>query len=256
MRREEYSNASILHYDARRRVGSRTCTALRELGFRRIANVHNADDLGKLMLARQFDLAVYGSEAVDSGSLDLIGRTRQYDRSSDPYTPMILMTWNAATDVVRKALNTGTDQLLLWPFSPGQIGARVDALISARKRFVETEDYLGPERRDPTGRRRRSNSVVVPNALQARVQRRPDLAPSAEAIQAARVSLGLVKMDNIARRICSVAKILRQHGDDAGFPRTRVVDDLAAILKSLAVIREGLAAVGQDHKLSFCDSVE
>jgi DNA-binding response OmpR family regulator len=256
MRREEYSNASILHYDTRQRVGKRTCTALRELGFRRITNVNNANELGKLMRAKQFDLTVYGSDAADSASLDFICRTRQYGKSSDPFTPMILMTWNAAVDVVRSALNTGTDQLLLWPFSAQQLGVRVDALVSARKRFIETEDYMGPERRDTSGRRVRSHSIEVPNALRAKVERRPDLAPSAEAIQVARTNLEFVKISNIARRICAIAKLLGRNGDDAGSSRHRPVGDLDTILKSLAVVRHALAAGGQEHRLSFCDSVE
>ena len=256
MHRAEYTNALILHYDARRRVGKRTCAALGELGFRRIANVDNAEDLSNLMQSRQFELAVYGNDAAASGSMELISRARQYDKSSDPYTPMILVTWNGAPDMVRKALNTGTDQLLLWPFSPRQLGARVDALVSARRRFIETQDYLGPERRITTGRGTGANTVEVPNALRARVQRRPDLAPSAESIQAARASLEFIKMGNVARRICAIAKTLREHCDDAGFLRLRSVDELAAIQKSLAVIRKTMAAIKQDHKLSYCDSVE
>ncbi len=256
MRRVQYTNASILHYDARRQVGRRTCAALAELGFRRIANVDNAEDLCKLMRSRQFELAVYGNDAAVSGSMDLVSQTRQYDKSSDPYTPMIMVSWNGASEMVRKALNTGTDQLLLWPFSPRQLGARVDALVSARKPFIETEDYLGPERRGSLERRTRSNSVEVPNALRARVEGRPDLAPSAVAIQAARSSLEFVKIDNVAKRICSTAKVLRQHHDDVGFHPHRATAELEAIQKSLAVIRKALSAVEQDHKQPYCDSVE
>ncbi|NQV58104.1 MAG: hypothetical protein HQ502_00450 [Alphaproteobacteria bacterium] len=256
MRRAEYENASILHYDARRRVGKRTCAALGELGFRRIENVDNVDTLAKLMRSRQFDLAVYGNDAAAAGSLATIRQTRQYDKSSDPYTPMILMTWNAASEAVRKALNTGTDQLLLWPFSTQQIGARVEALITARKPFIETEDYLGPERRDPMAHRPYSKSIEVPNALRAKVQRRPDLAPGIEAIQAARTSLESIKIGNIANRICAVAKMLRRHAENIGFLQDLAVDELASIRKSLGVIRKALAILQQDHKQSFCDVVE
>ncbi|MDA1098900.1 MAG: hypothetical protein O2967_07925 [Proteobacteria bacterium] len=208
------------------------------------------------MRTRQFELAVYGNDATASGSMDLIGQTRQYEKSSDPYTPMILVSWNGGSEMVRKALSTGTDQLLLWPFSTGQLGARVDALISARKRFIETEDYLGPERRQPKGRRALSHSIEVPNALRARVEGRPDLAPSAVAIQTARARLGFIKIVNVAKRICAIANMLRQHCDDAGFLRHRAVDQLAAIQNSLSVIRNALALIEQDHKQRYCDSVE
>jgi len=43
----------------------------------------------------------------------------------------------------------------------------VDALISARKPFVETEDYLGPDRRIVKSRGLGSDTVEVPDALRA-----------------------------------------------------------------------------------------
>ena len=95
-----------------------------------------------------------------------------------PSTPMILVSWNSASDMMQKALNTGTDQIQVWPFTTEQLGARVQALINARKPFVETESYLGPDRRDPQRLVGANQSFEVPNALRARDEGRPDLAPA------------------------------------------------------------------------------
>ncbi len=256
MRKAAYADASILHYDIRPRIRKRTCATLRELGFRRIANVDNPGDLADLMRARQFEMVVFAVDGLDAGAPDLIRRTRQYDNSSDPYTPMILVSWNGATETVRQALNSGTDQLLMWPFSTEQLAARVAALISARKPFVETEDYLGPDRRSERSRNRGSDTVEVPNALRAKVEKRPDLAPSEDAMFVARMSLERIKIGNVARRIGKIAKRLRQRSDDIRFVNAQASEELAAIRNSLVVIREALKITELNHLKPFCDSVD
>ena len=256
MRKAEYAHASILHYDVRPRIRKRTCATLRELGFRRIANVGDPHDLAGLVRTRQFEMVVFAVDGLDARAPALVRQARHYEKSSDPYSPMILVSWNGATDQVQQALNSGTDQLLMWPFSTEQLAARVDALISARKPFVETEDYLGPDRRDQKSRDKGSDSVEVPNALRARIERRPDLAPSQDAMLVARISLERIKIGNVARRIGKIAKILRQRGGEAHFVNNRAAVELAAIQNSLAVIRKALDITELDHMRSFCDAVE
>ncbi|HIF10411.1 MAG TPA: hypothetical protein EYQ81_11650 [Sneathiellales bacterium] len=195
----------------------------------------------------------------DRAELDpskLIKQTRQYGKSSDPYTPMILASWNSASEVVAQSLNTGTDQLIMWPFSIEQLGARVSALVNARKPFIETESYLGPDRRGAKGRAIGTDSVEVPNALRARVLNRPDLAASPDSIEVARISLERIKINNIAQRISVIAKVLKKHQGDSGYMGARAAPELAAIDKSLGVIRRALVLTEMEYLQSFCNSVE
>lgn len=258
MRRAEYAHAPIIHFDNRRRVGKRTCAALRELGFRRIMNVDDGDKLARLLQSRQFELAVFATAAAGPAAIEtanLVGRIRRYDASSDPYTPMIMVTWNSAREAVQGALQTGTDHLLLWPFSARQLGARVHALISARRRFIETEDYMGPERRRQEGREGPSASIEVPNALRARIEKRPDLAPSPEAIRAARENLQRIKFANVVQRICGIAETLRLHRHDIAYLRGHAIADLGAIQNSVAVLSDALDLPDREHEKSFCNTV-
>lgn len=256
MQKSEYARASILHFDARPQVRKRTTSALRDLGFRRIANVERAEDIITVVKARQFDMVVFAADGNEDRIANLIKRARRHGTSSDPYTPMILASWNSAADVVAKALNTGTDQLLMWPFTTEQLGARVNALVTARKPFIETESYLGPDRRDAKERRAAKGSVEVPNALRAKVEDRPDFAASPDAIKTARLGLERIKITNVAQRIEAIAKVLRRHCGDGGYMRARAATEVAAIETSLAVIRRALAVTEMDHIYSFCHSVE
>ncbi|MBT5879169.1 MAG: hypothetical protein HOH46_08920 [Rhodospirillaceae bacterium] len=209
-----------------------------------------------LVKARQFELVVFAADPDDTRATELVRSARQYDKSSDPYTPMILVSWNGGSDNIREALNTGTDQLLMWPFSTTQLGARVDALVNDRKPFIETEDYMGPDRRNLEKRGGKQNSVEVPNALRAKVRQQPDLAPSREALEAARDSLERIKIANVARRISTIAKVLRQRCDDQKFMQARASRELAAVLTSLGVVREALDITELHHMHPFCTSVE
>ncbi len=256
MNKAEYAHASILHYDVRTMVRRRSTEALRQLGFRRIANVERPRDLSQIVKQRQFELAVFAADANDDGTAKLVRRARRYNTSSDPFTPMILVSWNSASDIVQKALNTGTDQILVWPFTTEQLGVPVEALINARKPFVETESYLGPDRRDPQRLVGADQSVEVPYALRARVEGRPDLAPSTDAIELARTSLERIKTTNVARRICVIAKVLRQNCGDVDFLAAKAGPELAAIAKSLVVIRRSLTATQLDYMYSYCVSVK
>lgn len=188
--------------------------------------------------------------------VSLVGQAREYALSADPFVPIIIMTWNAASELVNKVLNTGTDHLLMWPFSAQQLGGRVARLITARRPFVETESYLGPDRRDPAQQRTRSDTVEVPNALRAKVENLPALAPTAKNIWTARKNLEPLKRSNVARRIATIAKVLRERNDDAIFLRTQAVNELAAVQKSVSVIRETLAASDRNQLMSYCDAVE
>jgi len=103
MHKSEYARASILHYDVRPEIQKRTTASLRQLGFRRIANVDRPQDLSMIVKQRQFELVVFAADANDDRTAKLVRRARRYSTSSDPFTPMILVSWNGASDMVHKA---------------------------------------------------------------------------------------------------------------------------------------------------------
>ena len=103
--------------------------------------------------------------------------------------------------MVQKALDTGTDQIQVWPFTAERLGARVEG--------------------------------------------RPELATSTDVIELARTSLDRIKT---TRRIRVIARVLRQNCGD--------VDFLAAIAKSLVVIRRSQTATQLDYMYSYYASVK
>ena len=131
---------------------------------------------------------------------------------------MILFSWNSASDMVQKALNTGTDQIQEWPITD-----------------------------DP-------GTVEVPNALRDRVEKRPALGPNSHMIESSMGKLRRVKVRNVARRIWAIADILYKALEDPSLPEW-IDRELAQILKSGRTFHEDISPREVAHLGAFCDSV-
>ena len=72
----------------------------------------------------------------------------------------------------------------------------------------------------------------------------------------ARTSLERIKTTNVALRIYVIAKVLRQNCGDVDFLAAKAGPELAAIAKSLVVIRRSLTATQLDYMYPYCVSVK
>ncbi|MFP6705810.1 MAG: hypothetical protein VCE75_07225 [Alphaproteobacteria bacterium] len=90
------------------------------------------------------------------------------------------------------------------PYSTPYMAERIDALVDHRKPFVVMEEYYGPDRRNANARADDPGTVEVPNALPARVKKRPALSPNSRMIESSMGKLRRVKVRNVARRIWAI----------------------------------------------------
>ncbi len=60
----------------------------------------------------------------------------------------------------------------------------------------------------------------------------------------------------MAWRIATIAKVLREHDDDAFVLRNRAVTELEAMQKSVSVIRKTVADSDRNQLSSYCDAVD
>jgi hypothetical protein len=72
--------------------------------------------------------------------------------------------------LVQRALNCGADDLITRPFSVDFLRARLRTHAEARKSFVVTWDYIGPDRRRARPPQPAPNLFEVPNLLLAKAQ--------------------------------------------------------------------------------------
>ena len=72
---------------------------------------------------------------------------------------------------MRGIIQAGADDIIAKPLSAGQLLQRISMLIKARKPFVVTSNYIGPDRRKPGEEDRGGEQVQqikVPNVLRAK----------------------------------------------------------------------------------------
>jgi response regulator RpfG family c-di-GMP phosphodiesterase len=82
---------------------------------------------------------------------------------------VIGLTWEPTPERVRSVVNAGIDDLLTKPISSGHLTSRIKALAMARKPFVVTSEYIGPDRRSLEERKSGIPQVEVPNTLNVKV---------------------------------------------------------------------------------------
>jgi CheY-like chemotaxis protein len=108
--------------------------------------------------------------ALDDGVWDssaLIRGIRQGTVGSNPFMMVIVLLKAASPVLVTRAVDAGTDDLLLAPWLGRLVLDRLDNFAQGRKPFLITHDYIGPERRSfyregaPT-----PQTVEVPNPVQ------------------------------------------------------------------------------------------
>lgn len=118
------------------------------------------------------DLVITDTKMPGGDIFDLVSRMRRGELGDNPFVPVIMLTWDANADLIRRAAGCGVDDILAAPISPADLFNRIRTLVNNRKPFVVTSDYIGPDRRrDP----KRDDGagiplIDVPNTLRSKVK--------------------------------------------------------------------------------------
>lgn len=254
MQRDQYTDASVLLFDAKHNIRRQTRSILNSIGFWAITDRDSLENTAGALHSTRFDLLVLATDDPDDGVVPFVQSIRRGRIGRDPFVPVILTSWKASTRHVEAIVSSGADDLLMHPFSTSQLFERVRMLVRSRKPFVMTEDYFGPDRRKLSERPEDACVVAVPNALQASVEGREDVAPSRAAIDHCMRRLQRVKVRNAARRIAWIAEDLNgKYGQDgfAGYMEKQ----LAVLMRSAEIYMKALDGAESHTLANLCQAV-
>lgn len=150
-------------------------TALVNAGFEQIWDTGNASLLRNSIISDGADLLVCDCNFADGDFATLIRQVRHGEIGNNPFVAIITLVPAAVEQLIRKAISSGTDDILVKPISPARLMDRIGNLMRERKPFVVTCDYIGPDRR--TNHRPGTQEIPkidVPNPLRAMATEKPD----------------------------------------------------------------------------------
>jgi CheY-like chemotaxis protein len=201
------------------------------------------------------DLILVDMELPGGDICELIRAIRYNEYGMNPFVPIIAMTWATDRNSIRNIIDTGVDSVLIKPLSSGAIIKYVDMLTNARKSFVVTSSYIGPDRRANSKRVNTVPLMEVPNTLQKK--------RNGEAVNIAELNTWIASELEVCRderlRSCAV-EICRLLGlilsdYDEGKVGTSTFDGLARIKEIATDLSERTRKGDYNHIAGLCDSL-
>jgi DNA-binding response OmpR family regulator len=168
----QYGSAEVLLFDGSPPHRGTTRSALGMLGFKRILATSDADEVAHSISQRPYDVLIADIAMESERICKLVRDVRLGDVGPNPFLVVILTTWALREDTVGRVMNSGADDIIVRPYSVAFLADRVRTLVDARKGFVVTGDYVGPDRRKAALRPADVNLLDVPNTL--KIKARPD----------------------------------------------------------------------------------
>ena len=122
------------------------------------------------------DPMIHEADLADGDFCGAVHGMRHHHVRTNPFLPVMALSYNPTPELVRKIIDSGADDLVPKPVSADRLIDRIKLLIEARKPFVVTTDYVGPDRRKASDRAGTVPRVEVPNSLRAKATGTKDTA--------------------------------------------------------------------------------
>jgi len=192
----------VAHYDPNMRMRTLMRGMLLTTGFREIRECRTIDDIITQLETDSVELLLIDIDSDTDKISEIVRDIREGRLGADPYVVIMALTWRPEQDMIARALQTGTDDLIAKPISTKVLAERTANLVLSRKDFVVTSNYIGPDRRGPD----RYNpedlpTIRVPNALRFKATGDPAAVADVGALAAARETIKTHRIYRIAWEI-------------------------------------------------------
>ena len=206
MEKLSFDQIDILLIDPDRVVRTAIRNILIDNGFRHVTVGSGMADIEMKLRIGMPDLLISDIKLEDGDLNRFVFQLRHHNVGSNPFLPVIVTAWSPTTEDVRAIVQSGADDMITKPLSAGQILQRIRALIKARKPFVVTSGYIGPDRRKPGADHDRGEKIYpidVPNTLRVKAlgDRNADINEIQAQIDACIKKVNLEKLDRHSHQI-------------------------------------------------------
>ena len=171
MAESDYARASVTLFDPVHVNLRTTRYALQQIGFRDITSLSAFRELKRTLQDGAPHLIIAETSDHEAEMFRFVRAIRSGDLSNNPFCSILLTSWKRDTAMVRQAVGCGADDVIIRPFSTSFADERIRTLVKARKPFIVTSDYIGPDRRsDPARGPGSAPPIEAPNMLKAVIE--------------------------------------------------------------------------------------
>lgn len=141
---------------------------LRGFGANKVIESRTETDAIKVLKQQKIDLLLCDIGIPPNGGFKLTNSIRS-DMACDYRTvPILMLTSDTRTSIVRQARDTGANMVVAKPLSPASLYDRLAWVAFTSRKFVDAPSYFGPDRRfkieglpNGVGRRKGDNDICV-----------------------------------------------------------------------------------------------
>jgi len=244
------ANVTVVVADGDRQLCDGLRVALVAEGYNDIHTVPRLSDVRDVIGRSLVDLLVLDVDLPDGDAVGLVRDIRRGKMGRNPFVSVIFVTRESDTEVIRRAVDSGVDLILIKPLSTGRLFERIERLVADRKPFVVTGDYVGPDR---CGRPSEPESLhEVPNTLKDKMgTRRVDQAALSGQIESTLHRLNGCRLEQAARQLCEhVESICRASG------AAMRSDDMEYALAQASYAAKEIANLGNIEIVKLCASLK
>ena len=147
----ELKKATILVVDDMQPMLALTASLLKIFGFSNIIQAGDTETAWAKFCTKNPDIVLTDWLMDPYDGLELVKKIRNDPASPNRFVPIILMTGFSHRLRVEQARDIGVTEFLVKPFRAKDMYSRIEMLIEKPRRFVETQQFFGPDRRRRKG---------------------------------------------------------------------------------------------------------
>jgi DNA-binding response OmpR family regulator len=121
-------------------------TVLEDLGIRKVIHGRTAQVAVQTLMTEPVDLVIIDDYAPVDG-VKFLNVLRKGNNKLPHAIPVMFVTVRAERDRILEARDAGASEIMLKPFTAAQLKARLTTTVHKPRAFVESQVYVGPDRR-------------------------------------------------------------------------------------------------------------
>lgn len=238
-----FSQVNFLLADPNRQTRNSIRSGLFGHGFREICDLSDCHKIEEELDKHYYDLIILDSAFGTTTVCELMQKIRHGVCGKNPFLSILVVTEHDDDDFLDSFRNAGCDDILQKPFSLQDLTEKINSLCHAKRSFVVTRNYAGPDRphlRDENGKN--APHFSPPNTLGAKVLKQIKDERIEDALKKGVSRFNELKME---RLLVQLAWLLDRINPEKGEPF-----DIFFMLEQIETVLEDLTIRAENSRFS------